>query len=119
MDNLKLFNMIVDVKPKKHIEKGRTLEPEKIFLRKRSFTTNPQYDWARDLANDILVAVNITNWLLVCTDSAKAQDFSKCLIKVGQKMGMKINPPKMISLNNDHTDTYVSRIRDEINPKVS
>ena len=100
---------------------GRTLEPERIILGKRTITTNPQCDWTRDLFNDILVAVKINNWLLVCTDkdNSKAQDFSKCLIEVAQKMGIKINSPKMISLNNDRTDTYVTRIRDEINPAVS
>ena len=33
-------------------------------------------------------------------------------------MGIQISPPKMIILNNDRMDTYVTRIRDEINPSV-
>ena len=99
---------------------ARKLEPEKINLGRKTITTNPQCDWGRDLSTDILVAVKINNWILVCTDkdNLKAQDFSKCLVEVGSKMGIKINPPKVINLPNDRTDTYVNRIRDEINPPV-
>ena len=33
-------------------------------------------------------------------------------------MGIQINSPKMIILTNDRTDTYLNRIREEINPAV-
>ena len=33
-------------------------------------------------------------------------------------MGIEINFPKIISLQNDRTDSYISRIRDEIHPAV-
>lgn len=99
---------------------GRVMEPEKIILGNSSFATDPKCDWTRNLFNDILVAVKIDNWILVYTerDNPKAKDFSKCLLEVGQKMGIKIQPPKMIGLPNDRTDTYVNRIRDEINSSV-
>jgi hypothetical protein len=47
-----------------------------------------------------------------------AQDFSKTLMDVGSKMGIRIQPPKLVGLPNDRTDTYVNRIRDEINSSV-
>lgn len=99
---------------------GRVLEPERIFLSKSNFTTNPQCDWSRNLGNDILVAVKIESWILVYIDRQLniAQDFSKTFMEVGSKMGIRINPPKMVGLANDRTDTYVNRIRDEINPSV-
>ena len=106
--------------PKSITLDARTLDREDIILGKRTIAPNTQYDWTRDVLHDILVAVKITNWLLVCTDKYKdkAQDFTKCLIEVGQKMGIEINFPKIISLQNDRTDSYISRIRDEIHPAV-
>ncbi|XP_046444818.1 piwi-like protein Ago3 [Daphnia pulex] len=99
---------------------GRVIEPEKIFLSKSNFTTNPQCDWSRNLGNDILVAVKIETWILVYTDRNlnNANDFSKTLMEVGSKMGIRIKPPKMVGLPNDRTDTYVNRIRDEINSSL-
>jgi hypothetical protein len=47
-----------------------------------------------------------------------ADNFSKTLMEVGSKMGIRIKPPKMVGLPNDRTDTYVNRIRDEINSSV-
>ena len=124
LDNEKAARVLsewgLSLAPRSICLEARTLEPEKIILGRKTITTNPQCDWGRDLSTDILVAVKINNWILVCTDkdNLKAQDFSKCLVEVGSKMGIKINPPKMINLPNDRTDTYVSRIRDEINPTV-
>jgi len=72
---------------------GRTLKREIIFLGKRTFTTNVECDWSTDLFGDVLVAVKITNWLLVCTDkdSTKAQDFINCLTESCQEKGIKIS----------------------------
>lgn len=100
---------------------GRVIEPEKIFLSRSSFQTNPQCDWTRNLGNDVLVAVKIDSWILVCTERerSKAQEFSKCFAEVSRSMGIQSNPPKMIFLPNDRTDTYVNKIRDEINSSVS
>ncbi|KAK4035484.1 hypothetical protein OUZ56_027572 [Daphnia magna] len=99
---------------------GRVLEPERIFLSRSNFATNPQCDWSRNLGNDVLVAVKIESWILVYVDRQLniAQDFSKTLLDVGSKMGIRINPPKMVALPNDRTDTYVNRIRDEINSSL-
>ena len=100
---------------------GRVLEAEKITLSRSCFTTNQNCDWTRNLGNDILVAVDVKTWILVYVerDAGKAQDFTKTLVEVGSKMGMKIGAPKMVGLPNDRTDTYVNRIRDEINPSVT
>lgn len=100
---------------------GRVMEPERIILGKTSFSTDPKCDWTRNLFNDVLVAVKIESWILVYTerDFTKAQDFSKCLMEVSQRMGIRIGAPKMVGLPNDRTDTYVNRIRDEINSSVT
>ena len=66
------------------------------------------------------VDVVAKNWILVYTerDAGKARDFTKTLVEVGSKMGMKIGAPKMVGLPNDRTDTYINRIKDEINASV-
>lgn len=99
---------------------GRVLELEKIHLGRSNFTTDPRCDWGKNLSDDILSPVKLLNWILVATerDHSKGQGFSETLIEVGRRMGMAINPPRFISLANDRTDTYVNRIRDEINPQV-
>ena len=97
------------------------MDPEKIFLSKSSFFPNAKFDWAGNLQNDVLVPIKMDTWILVCVDReiGKAQDFSKCLLEVAGKMGIRIAPPKMVGLPNDRTDTYVNRIREEIHPQVT
>jgi len=99
---------------------GRTLDPENIILGKRTVSTNTQCDWTRDFFNGILVAVQITTWLLVCSerDILIAQDFIKSLKEFAYQMGINIDPPKVIILKNDRTETYVDSIRNEIHPTV-
>ena len=56
---------------------------------------------------------------MVCErDRNRAQDFVQTWIEVGYRMGMIIKPPRLITLNNDRTDTFVKCIREEIQPKV-
>lgn len=99
---------------------GRVMDLETIQLGKSSFTTDSRCDWGNKLSKDILSPVKLFNWILVSTqrDHCKAQGFSETLIEVGRCMGIAISPPRFISLPNDRTDTYVNRIRDEINPQV-
>lgn len=101
--------------------KGRVLEPERIFLGKAVFSTNPQCDWSRNLSSDIINPVRIQNWILVSTerDRPKAFEFSDCLMDVGRKMGIQVSPPIVVALQNDRTDTYVNRIRDSISKEVN
>jgi len=70
--------------------------------------------------NDIIDPIRILNWILVTTDRDKPMgcEFADTLMDVGRKMGMEIKPPRMISLPNDRTDTYVNRIRESINSQV-
>ena len=101
---------------------GRNLGPETIFLnRGKSFLTNDACDWTRQLSDNVLGPVKIDNWILVCTDrdSGKSQDFTKTLLDLGGRMGIKIVPPKLIVLQNDRSDTYINRIKDEINRDVN
>lgn len=99
---------------------GRVMEPEKIILSRGAYLTDSKCDWTRNLMSDVLVPVKIDSWILVYTerDLAKAKDFRDCVAEVSPKMGIKVAPPKMIGLPNDRTDTYVNRIREEINSTV-
>ena len=100
---------------------SRTLEPEHIILKRTTFPTNLQCDWGKNLGNDILNPVKIQSWLLVYTErnAAQAREFTTTMLEVSKRMGIQIGQPKVAGLSNDRTDTYVNRIRDEINPDVT
>ena len=100
---------------------GRVLEPERIYLGKAVFATNPQCDWSRNLSTDIINPVRVQNWILVSVDRdrQKALEFSDCLVDVARKMGMQVTAPTVVCLANDRTDTYVNRIREAINKEVN
>ena len=99
---------------------GRVLCAETIFLGKSKFSTNRRCDWFRNLVDDILVAVAIETWILVYEEKTvvNAQKFSKTLMEVGSNMGIRINPPKLVALPNDRTETYIIRIKEEIHAAV-
>ena len=99
---------------------ARILDSERLTLRNSTFITNMQCDWGKNLMNDILNPVKLDNWVLAVLerDAAKCMEFVTSFIDVGKRMGMVINSPTVIRLNNDRTDTYVNRIREEIGPKV-
>ena len=99
---------------------GRVLDPESIQLGRACVPSGPQCDWGRNLNNDILTPVKIENWLLVTTerDHSKAKGFTDSFLEVSSRMGMRVRPPRLVVLQNDRTDTYVNRIRDEIDSEV-
>ena len=99
---------------------GRLLKPEVIHLGKTQCPSGPQCDWGRSIGNNIITPVNIHNWILVVCerDLQRAKDFTTTLIEVSARMGINIKHPRLITLQNDRTDTFVNRIRDEINSEV-
>lgn len=99
---------------------GRLLKPEVIHLGKTQCPSGPQCDWGRSIGNNIITPVNIHNWILVVCerDLQRAKDFTTTLIEVSARMGINIKHPRLITLQNDRTDTFVNRIRDEINSEL-
>lgn len=100
---------------------GRELPPEQIILSKSKFFPNAKFDWTSNLKKDVLAAVNIQSWILVCTDRdhPKTKEYSQTLIDVSSEMGICLASPKIMSLPNDRTNTYLECLRDEINPQVN
>ena len=99
---------------------GRVLKPEVINMGKSICPSGPQCDWGRNIGNNIITPVAIQNWILVVCerDLNRAKQFADTLIEVSCRMGMDIKPPRLITLHNDRTDTFVNRIRGEINSEV-
>jgi len=100
---------------------GRLFKPEVINFGESTCPTGPQCDWGRNIDNSIKTPVtHIHTWIVVVCerDRNRAQDFVQTWIEVGYRMGMIIKPPRLITLNNDRTDTFVNCIREEIQPKV-
>lgn len=88
-----------------------------IFGGGKSVPAGPKSDWSSAACNNrVLSAVDITHWAVICTtrDSRVVQNFSECLKRVGQQMGIEVNNPQVIALPNDRTDTYVKALRENI-----
>ena len=97
------------------------MEPEQIIRNKTKFHPNVQFNSATNPMNDVLVPNSTQTWILVYAgqDFFKSQDFCKSMTEVCTSMGIRLGAPKQICLPNDRTETYVNRIREEINLQVS
>lgn len=67
------------------------------------------------------IKAELVNWIVLHTqrDNRYANDFVQTMQRVGPPMGMLVDRPNMICLQDDRTDTYVRKLREIINPKVS
>ncbi|XP_072051349.1 piwi-like protein 1 [Amphiura filiformis] len=101
---------------------ARQLPMEKIFAGNNvSFMAGPQADWGRDLGRArVLTPVNLNHWMVIATkrDSSKAQEFLNTMSKVCPQMGIKCEMPMTFELQDDKTQSYISLIRDRINPQL-
>ena len=66
---------------------------------------------------------DVKSWILVYSESdlQTANEFSDYLNQISKRMRISFSDPKLISLPDDNTGTYVNRIREEIqgDPQVS
>lgn len=101
---------------------ARVVPAEKIiFGGRKEVLVGPQADWSRDACNSqVLCAVDLSSWVVICTqrDSRIAEDFVSMLKKVSKQMGIEINTPQFVLLNNDKTDFYVKALRENIKPPL-
>ncbi len=64
--------------------------------------------------------VDLRNWLLVfCKrDASRAGEFLNMMERCCPQMGVRIQPPTRFELQDDKTQTYLSNIRNAINPEL-
>lgn len=64
--------------------------------------------------------VDLQNWLVIFTkrDQPRASDFINCMKEVCPKMGIHVGQPIICTIQDDRTQTYLTKIRNTINPQV-
>lgn len=96
---------------------GRCYDPENIYFKQKFFSAGPQADFSKHaVSNELLEVVHIHNWLLihVRNDSRVAQSLCEHIDRNTRAMGMNVQKPKIVALQNDRVDTYVKAIRDNV-----
>ncbi|XP_035670589.1 piwi-like protein 1 [Branchiostoma floridae] len=100
---------------------ARQLPLEKIILKNRSFQSNVEADFGREVTREpVLVPVDLQCWMvLFCArDEHKANDYITMMKKVCPSLGIRVNTPALFRLENDRTETYLRIIRDNLKPQV-
>merc|ERR1712141_699060 len=84
-------------------------------------------DWGMDIDNDtvrlvgrVLPPVSLTKWAIFFPEKVKAtvQNFCKELQRVASRMGIQMANPKVVSLPDDRTDSYIKQMRTLVNQSV-
>lgn len=103
---------------------GRRLPTEKIFQSRpeMAYTYNKDTaDWSREMRGQQLInPAHLDNWLMVFNhkDQAAASDLFMTLQKVCPPMGMKIMKPKLLTINDDTTASFVKALKENITEEV-
>lgn len=98
---------------------ARVLDEEKVFFgNNKSFGVGPNADFGKYCTNNTLVSVKpLHNWLLihVKNDLKAAKAFVDGMERNTGPMGITVAKPKIITLDNDKTDTYAQTLRQALN----
>lgn len=101
---------------------GRQLDIEKMMVgRGVTFGANAEADWGREMGREhVLVPVHLRNWVVIFAkrDSGKAQEFINMMSRTCPQMGMNIESPNAVVIQNDRTDSYTKAAKDNVNPSV-
>ncbi|PIK51000.1 putative seali [Apostichopus japonicus] len=101
--------------------KARQLPSEKILFKHDSIIASAEADWGRELSrNSVITPVDLQNWLVIFTkrDQPRASDFINCMKEVCPKMGIHVGQPIICTIQDDRTQTYLTKIRNTINPQA-
>ncbi|XP_017481987.1 PREDICTED: protein argonaute-3 [Rhagoletis zephyria] len=96
---------------------GRQFEEEKIMLGKKQFGAGVNADFSKYVGNnEVLEVVHLSNWILFhCkTDSRCAKNFYEHVDRNSRALGIRVDKPKIVILDNDRVDTYVKALRTNI-----
>nr|XP_054773093.1 piwi-like protein 2 [Lytechinus pictus] len=100
---------------------ARQLPLEKIVLGRSSFTASKEADWGREVTRQqVITGVPLKNWLVVFTrrDASKAAEFIQMMKQVGPQMGINVDHPSMVELQDDRTQSYTNMVKKSINPQL-
>lgn len=98
---------------------ARLLDEERVYFgNNKSFGVGPNADFNKYCTNNTLMqVVSLHNWLLihVKNDLKAAKAFVECMERNSSPMGISVNKPKIIVLDNDKTETYAQTLRQALN----
>lgn len=85
-----------------------------IFANNKTFGVGPNADFGKYCTNnELMCVVALTNWVLIHTknDQKAAGAFVDCMMRNSRPMGIIVNKPNIIVLENDRTETYAQTLR--------
>ena len=101
---------------------GRKLAVEKLVSGKKLvFKVNHKADWTREVTtNNCLTNQPLKKWVVVyvAKNADVVKNFVSLMIKLAPKMGIQVAQPAMVELPNDRPETYVTNIRNSVDPSV-
>ncbi|NXI47583.1 PIWL1 protein, partial [Galbula dea] len=101
---------------------GRVVQGEKIYQSGNVFHYNPQFaDWSKESRGaPLLCSKALDNWLLIYPqrNHESANTLLQNLFKVTAPMGMKMNKPTMIAVD-DRTESYLRALQQSVTPDTN
>jgi hypothetical protein len=103
------------------LQDGRILPSEKILFRNREIETDAKCDWTKACGGEkVLSNVDITDWICVFPSKQEnvVERFVSMAIESAKRVGINIQSPNVIALQNDKPDTYYNEIKRALNERV-
>ncbi|KAJ0068202.1 hypothetical protein NL108_017257, partial [Boleophthalmus pectinirostris] len=102
------------------IVKGRSLPLETICLQSSSFTTGSDMSWSREIVRDPSIsAIPLNTWAIFyprrCAE--QAEELVTSFRKVAGPMGIRVERPIHMELQDDRTESYVKSIHSQLTSK--
>lgn len=100
---------------------ARVLGQETLFFGNgKKETIGTKGDWNRAATSSVLTPVNLTKWAIFFTEKNKGivQAFCGELQRNAKRMGITIASPRVVSLPDDRTETYIKQVRALLDPTV-
>ncbi|XP_025076463.1 piwi-like protein 1 [Pomacea canaliculata] len=101
---------------------GRQLNIETITMGSNAkFSAGPRAEWSREMSNCQLIStVDLNHWLILYIQR-NLSEVNSLLLEVSRVtplMGMSVQQPIRVVLNDDKTDTLIRSLRQNVNPKI-
>lgn len=87
------------------------------MFKNKEFPVGQNADFSRYCTNnELLEVVPLNNWLLIHTrnDARTAKTFIDVMSKICKPMGLSMNMPKAVQIDNDQIVTFVNALRSNI-----
>lgn len=98
---------------------ARQIEEQQIFFARNKFSAGMQADFGKYATNNELIdVIHLRNWLVIyCqSDNRVAKNFMELMERNSRPMGINVQRPTVIALQNDRIESYVGCLRENIRP---